>query len=234
MQEQQVVETSILAIDLVSLIASIASFILAILAIWLSIFFFRMSSEASRITTEASKGIDASVQRLEKLFDKLYSDTFSIMKDTVSDMRKHIWPESNEQQDSIAKEAEQRAEKKINELKKNVDKELSELLNSQKVADEKMSTIREELTHVMNRAINTSRRLENEAREETIRSRILTTIEHLKYSTTGPTARAIINYLEDAFPSKRVADELQAMKHERIIDYAGDYINPETIMIIKE
>ena len=79
------------AIELISLIASIASLILAIGAIWLSIVFFRMSNEASKATTEAAKGIDASVQRLEKLFDKLYSDTFSMMKDTVTDMRKHIW-----------------------------------------------------------------------------------------------------------------------------------------------
>jgi len=70
--------------EIISLIASITSVILAVGAIWLSITFYRMSSAASKATEEAAKGISASVERLEKLFDKLYSDTFSMMRDTVS------------------------------------------------------------------------------------------------------------------------------------------------------
>lgn len=69
--------------DIISFIASIASLILAVGAIWLSVVFFRMSDAASKATTEAAKDIAASVERLEKLFDKLYSDTFSMMRDTV-------------------------------------------------------------------------------------------------------------------------------------------------------
>ena len=90
-------ESGLSAIELFSLISSIASLILAIGAIWLSIVFFKMSDAASKATTEAAKGIGASVERLEKLFDKLYSDTFSMMRDTVSDMRKHIWNNPNEE-----------------------------------------------------------------------------------------------------------------------------------------
>ena len=83
------------AFDIISFIASIASLILAIGAIWLSVVFFRMSDTASKATTEAAKDIAASVERLENLFDKLYSDTFSMMRDTVTDMRKHIWNNPN-------------------------------------------------------------------------------------------------------------------------------------------
>ncbi|MBE7565368.1 hypothetical protein HER14_02820 [Acidithiobacillus thiooxidans] len=79
------------AFDIISFIASIASLILAIGAILLSVVFFKMSDAASKATTEAAKGIAASVERLENLFDKLYTDTFSMMRDTVTDMRKHIW-----------------------------------------------------------------------------------------------------------------------------------------------
>ncbi|OXS28060.1 MAG: hypothetical protein BCS36_01660 [Desulfovibrio sp. MES5] len=38
-----------------------------------------------------SKNIESSVGKLESLFDRLYADTFSMMKDTVSDMRKQLW-----------------------------------------------------------------------------------------------------------------------------------------------
>ncbi|MDS4025786.1 MAG: hypothetical protein RKO25_02155 [Candidatus Contendobacter sp.] len=91
-------------VDLISLVSSIASLILAVGAIWLSIVFYRLSSQASQATTEAAKGIDASVQRLEKLFDKLYSDTFSMMRDTVTDMRKHIWSKPEADKSEISPE----------------------------------------------------------------------------------------------------------------------------------
>jgi hypothetical protein len=97
-------------LDTISLVASIASLVLAVLAIWLSIVFYKMSIAAASTTTEAAKGISASVERLEKLFDKLYADTFSIMRDTVSDMRKHIWPtdETSVQPDKAVEEVEKR------------------------------------------------------------------------------------------------------------------------------
>ena len=94
---------------MVSVIASIASLVLAILAVWLSLEFFKLSSAASKATEEAAKGISASVERLEKLFDKLYSDTFSMMRDTVTDMRKHIWKEPSTDE-SISANEELRAE----------------------------------------------------------------------------------------------------------------------------
>ena len=85
--------------DVISLISSIASLVLAVVAIWLSIVFYKLSAAASESTTDAAKGIASSVERLEKLFDKLYSDTFSMMRETVTDMRKHIWrdPDANDE-----------------------------------------------------------------------------------------------------------------------------------------
>ena len=96
-------------LDVVSLISGIASVVLAVIAIWLSFAFFKLSSAASKSTEEAAKGISASVERLEKLFDKLYSDTFSMMRETVTDMRKHIWKapvteDSDEVGDGLRKE----------------------------------------------------------------------------------------------------------------------------------
>lgn len=103
-------------VDVVSLIASITSLILGVLAIWLSITFYKMSAKESKNAENASAQMKSSVDRLEKLFDKLYSDTFSMMKDTVSDMRKHIWnndsnPKTNQ------KEIRDLIEQEISKLK---------------------------------------------------------------------------------------------------------------------
>lgn len=106
-------------VTVVGFIATIASLILAVGAIWLSIVFYKMSDAASKETTTAAKDIKASVERLENLFDKLYSDTFAMMKDTVTDMRQHIWknPKSNNENTLIN-------EKVANDIKNSLSQEI--------------------------------------------------------------------------------------------------------------
>ncbi|PLM42491.1 hypothetical protein, partial [Klebsiella pneumoniae] len=108
------------AITIIGFIATIASLVLAIGAIWLSFIFYQMSNEASKETTKAAKDIQASVERLEKIFDKLYSDTFSMMRETVTDMRHHIWkkPPAGNSDDIIDNE------EKINSLKNSISQEI--------------------------------------------------------------------------------------------------------------
>ena len=127
---------SLSAYELFSLAATIASLVLAIGAIWLSIVFYKMSESASKATNEAAKGISASVERLEKLFDKMYSDTFSMMKDTVADMRNHIWKNPNVEMPS-ATEA--------------IEKEISPVLEREGVKDKKAQ---EEIVKIVETLIN--------------------------------------------------------------------------------
>ena len=78
-------------LNVIGLISSIASLVLAVVAIWLSIVFYRFSRDQAESSKANANEISNSISRLEKVFDGLYSDTFSMMKDTVTDMRKHIW-----------------------------------------------------------------------------------------------------------------------------------------------
>ena len=228
----ETVEASLTGIELVAFIASIASLILAVGAIWLSIVFFRMSNEASKATTEAAKGIDASVQRLEKLFDKLYSDTFSMMKETVSDMRKHIWNvddesvSSEDERNKILEEADRKADEKVSEIKSALDKQLNEILNRQKIADGKVSGIGKELENLLENAIQTSRMVESEAREETIRNHILSEIRKTRRMGKIAIARELVEKLGDFLPSHRVVREIERMKEEGILHFDGEALSP--------
>ena len=215
-------------IGAISLIAAIASLILAIVAIWLSIVFYRMSSEISENTKEAAKGIGASVERLEKLFDKLYSDTFSMMRDTVSDMRKHMWPENDKTEEKITKEAEKRADNKFKIFESEIKEELSDLLKRQKIADENMSSMQSELAQMMERVITTSRKLETEAREETIQGHIMKTILMLRKRGLRVNASHIVDRLSDVFPASRIIEELAGMERDGIITTDDPFINPQT------
>ena len=217
--------------ELVSLIASIASLILAVGAIWLSIVFFKMSSEASKATTEAAKGIDASVKRLENLFDKLYSDTFSMMKDTVSDMRKHIWsgddPVPNQKED-ILDEAEKKADEKVQEIKSSLEKQLIEILNRQKISDGKVSDIGKELEGLLDNAIQTSRMIESEAREETVRNHLLSELKRYRRNRRYVTASELVESLRNEIPINRIIPELSRMKDDGLIHFEEISVEPDS------
>lgn len=214
-------------LDLFSLVASIVSMVLAIAAIWLSIVFFRMTTAASTATTEAARGISASVERLEKLFDKLYSDTFSMMKDTVSDMRKHIWPADNAGSDGAIDEIEEKAQEKLKQFKKEMEQELSKVLQGQ----EQVSGLRHDLERLLEEAMSASRRVAIEAREETIRGHILGELRRVRRIGRSPTtAQELVEKLGDEFPATRVIDELESLRKEGLIRINSDDIGPRSIV----
>ncbi len=217
-------------VELISFIASVASLILAVGAIWLSVVFYKMSVAASNATTEAAKGIGASVERLEKLFDKLYSDTFSMMRDTVSDMRKHMWPTDGSEADKTIEEAEKKADEKISEVKKGVETQLSELLERQKMSDDRVSAIRAEMRHLIDRAIVGSRQAETEAREETIREHILRQLRVLRRRQPLTTLEELVDRL--GLPPQRIFRELERMKAEDIVALSGEF-RPDTQVRLK-
>jgi exonuclease VII large subunit len=220
--------TQMTTFDVISFIASIASLILAIGAIWLSVVFYKMSMAASSATTEAAKGIASSVERLEKLFDKLYSDTFSMMRDTVSDMRKHIWPAEDTEPDKTIEEAEKKADDKIAELRKTFDQQLSEMLMRQKIADDKVSAVRSEMRHLLDRAMISSRQAESEAREETVREYILRELRVLRRTQPVTKVGELARRLRERFPVRRIVLELERMRSEGVLNISSEDIGPET------
>lgn len=156
-------------LEIISLIASIASLTLAIIAIWLSVIFYKLSSELSGKTIEASNNIGSSVERLENLFDKLYNDTFSMMRDTYSDIRKHMWPDQPLVDDASLKGIENKTDTKLNDLKKNLESELSKILENQKISNEKVPSLTEEMGKIFDQAIDNSHKVEVEAKGEKLR-----------------------------------------------------------------
>ncbi|HFV9219140.1 TPA: hypothetical protein ACIAH1_004032 [Enterobacter hormaechei subsp. steigerwaltii] len=148
------------AITIVGFIATIASLVLAIGAIWLSFVFYKMSNEASKETTKAAKDIQSSVERLEKIFDKLYSDTFSMMKDTVTDMRQHIWkkPQPNSAVDAIGDD------EKINALKNSISREIiglvDEKLKSSEGNEVKIKELEDKIKRTLESGIQKTMRLQ--------------------------------------------------------------------------
>ena len=214
--------------EIVCLAASVVTIALAVVAIWLSVHFFHMSSAMSESTKEAAKEIGSGVDRLEKLFDRLYSDTFSMMKDTVSDMRKHIWPEEVGGGEKVGEEVEGRADEKMAALRREVDKEVGEVLRRQKVTNAKVDDIRTEMHAVVERAIAGSRRAEAEAREETLRDRIVRELGSGGPVKAGPLVHRMMRELGLEF--RVVVGEVEKMGGEKVVEWEGKTLQPDSVL----
>lgn len=218
--------------EIASLVASLVSVIIGIIAIGLSIVFYKMSSEISENTKEAAKGIGSSVERLEKIFDKLYSDTFSMMRDTVTDMRKHIWPEEAKADDNISEEAQKKADEKVSIIKNDIDGEIAKILHKQSITDAKISSIR----GLVERAITESRKVETEARKETVREHIIQKIKWYANRNIPCEAHFIVDKIFEqyAIPQGLIVTELYKMREEGILDWADKKLTTDTLIKLRE
>jgi uncharacterized protein (DUF342 family) len=199
-----------------SIVSSIVSLVLGVYAIWLSITFYRMSTGSSNEIKESAKDLASSVTRLEKLFDRLYADTFSMMRDTVSDMRKHLWPESKEEQDAVT-EVERRADEKAAQIQEELEKQVSALTQKLGGTDARVRQLRDELMPMVEDAISRSRHVESEAREETLRDRLL--------SALSAKDRSFNDLYEitksSGFSFQQLFTELQQLNKDGLVDWPG-------------
>lgn len=214
-----------------SLIASIVSVIIGGFAIWLSVTFYKMANAISEDTKEASKGISASVDRLESLFDRLYSDTFSMMKDTVSDMRKHIWPEK-EQDDNALAAIEQKADEKVKQLRSEIASELSTMMKQLGRTDTKIEGVEERLTGLIDKAITQSRRLESEAQEEISMTDVLNEVLSFIYRYGESSVRRLFMHptLRRRFSRIRIREALEIMIRDEVLEATGPLDEKDTIL----
>lgn len=214
-------------LDVVTLIAALASIIIAMIAIWLSIVFFKMSSANSEVIKESSKDIGSNVNKLEKLFEKLYADTFSMMRDTYSDMRKHIWPEDTKDENTY-NEIVEKTDKRFNELRnefmETVEGQLRVLSTKQSMTEEVVSELRTNLSRLLDEAISSSRKVVAEVQEETMRERILLSFNHLNEMKEDVTANDLVVFMMEKYKCtfQKTIAELDVMKKEDILLWKGD------------
>lgn len=145
--------------------ASVASLALSLIAIALSIV---LPLVLYRWSSEKSASIDRAVQRLDDLVGRLYSDLFGEYRTTMSDLRKQFFdrmPVAASEDPEIAA----RADAKVAELETKLETRLTDLLKQQtdtsRAVSDAMGLVRE--------ALSESRRVDEEAREESIAQAIM-------------------------------------------------------------
>lgn len=156
--------------DLISA-ATIASFVLSVVAILLSLAFFYLSWRQTEKATDAANKIAGTVDKVETLFDTMYSDTFGMVKEAMSDLRKHAWQRYGTSE--AQQEVEQKVSLRIEELRQRNEAQLQTIIGKFDATDEKYMSLKRDIGHLLNSTITETLRVENETALEEFLLRVM-------------------------------------------------------------
>lgn len=161
------------------------------------------------------------------LFNTLYADTFSMMKDTVTDMRRHMWPESD---DGIEQLTEERVEEKIREMRMELRGDVEAIASSVSAPGLTMEDLDNRLEQLVDRAIASTRETEREGRNEAARLETIRAIHavHLRMQGEGGVTTPVLDDVvaEARLRPGEVRGELQGLARERLISIQSDSYRP--------
>ncbi len=205
-------------LDIIAIIASIVSMIIGFFAIWLAIKFYKFSVTSAEDIKQASNNIDSTVTRLEALFEKLYSGTFSMMKDTVSDMRKFIYQRPDKEDDKI----EESAKNQFEELKKGLSNELKLTLEKMAGTELKIGELNDKIENIADKFIDASLEVDKNLELESIRKKIITLIDANRLIEKPISFKYIRDSLKNIISEEVLADIIFEMRNDNVITWEGD------------
>ena len=222
-------------VDAVSLVASIASLILSVLAIWLAFKFYELSKESAEAATNASNDVSSTVARLEKVFQMQYSDTFSMVRDTYTDFRRHLLADSEASARS-EQLAETHASAKAKTLKDEATNQVTRILATAATGPAPRSSAQHEINAIVTDVIDRSLAVNREARDEAVKEQI---VEYL-LATSGPNTRwrvgAVVSRFRERFQLSAIVKSLYDLHRSNVIALNGQFsdwveIGPETTFL---
>ncbi len=213
------------SVEIWAFAASFASVLLAILAMVLSALFYNWSAKNLSSTKEVQRDIQSAVARLEKVFDSLYADTFSMMKDTVTDMRRHVWP-SKDDQATTDDAAEVKVQEQFNELEQRYDNRMLEVLDRQEMTEEKIAALSTELRHVISDAIKDTKRVGESVAEESAEAAVRSVLR--RNESGSITAGDVVSYLAGDYAFATVVNALDKLRDEGVVHYSTAGLGPST------
>jgi hypothetical protein len=203
--------------EITALVTSFVSVILAGFAIWLSLQFFKMSSDMMMKTKVSADKISSEVARVAALFEKLYAGTFDMVRKTQD----KLWEQMEATPSQVGANINAEYERKLKEgdkgLREEIKLDIASVLERQEIADEKITELSSQLADVANEAISRSREVEANARSNMMRNYIYEKIE----SYIMPSIRELVDGMPDHFERVELYKELYNMRREELITWNG-------------
>jgi regulator of replication initiation timing len=212
--------------EVIGIVSGVVSIVLAGFAIWQASVFFRWSNSAQREAEHAAKGVEASVKKLEDVFNRLYSDTFGMMRDTVSDMREHMWSGGDSHKTSKSEpaleEIDKRTSENIEELRREVHEEIAQVINRVGATSDQIGVLEGQLGAVVDQALEASREAQVEAVRETLSDALQSEIA--KWRRQGKRtleADEIVSALMNRFDFHEILESIGELRDQGLVDFEG-------------
>lgn len=210
----QVIEVSLGWVDVMSIFSGAASLIVSVFAIWLSITFYKMSDASTKEMKGATEKINSNVEKLEKMFDTMYADTFNMVKETVSHMRKQV-------DNSSYKDVSEEINKKVNDL-------ISNQLKS--VSTENLS--KEEIKNMILDIVYESKEIELDVKKNKYRDNIIQILKIEGEKTFSYLEKKVIGELRNQADFDMFFDVVHEMTEEGILNAEFTYDHIEGLSVV--
>lgn len=210
-----------MAMDLnfASFILSVVSIVIGIFSLVISVIFYNMTTSTYKDTTKLTHEIDKKLIQLSQLSDWIHNDLYTLLSDTLLDMRKYVWTESDNKVTNVVKE------KMESEANKIIHESLKDLKNQ-----EKRITL-PELELVVNKIIEEYINTENEIKNETLSVIIKEKYQELKKFKNVIFLNDFLFGLKDIAPLD-IVRELNKLKEREECEFV-DPLNPKSVITFK-
>lgn len=205
-------------IEFLSIFLGVLSCVLGIIAIWLSFAFYKLSGKVSDHLKDSSQKINYNVEKLEEMFNLLYSKTFSLMKETMEDIRTKAF-------DKNSNSFEELIESKMIVAKDNLRNEFLDMINGQ---DDPSTKIKE-----LDELVEESIQLESKVTEEALSELILKSLNTASNKNEEVKTKELIRLIhkEYSIPIKSVYTELNKLVRNGSIEITDDDIMSDSSII---
>jgi hypothetical protein len=207
--------------------SSLVAMVLAIVAIVLSLKFFALSEESAKNIRETTADIENSVLRLEAIFDRLYRDTFGLVKEAMGDLRTRVRLGASAGGPRVTAEIEERTVAKIDEVREEMDARLTTELKK----DQPGPVLERELAAVLETTIERTRDATAQARYEAFEDEFERIYREAVASGHELTAGEVTSTLVPIFGVREVADGLLDLRRLGRIRWTAE-LTPESHLVM--
>jgi hypothetical protein len=219
-------------VQVFALAASLVSVMLAFFAIWLAWKFYQASSVSTEQTKEAAKAIHSGVAQLDRLFGSLYADTFSMMRETYSDIRRRAFepplPEATDASGAVRAQIDEG----LRALRAELNKDVAAIAERIGAPEGKAAAVKEQVEQVVDKAITATHSIEETIRSDALggvaRGAVLMALGGADPRRPAPGRRTIAEVLNSPAISDHIGivqaeRAIRALEMDGLVSIRGDY-----------
>lgn len=203
---------------------TILGVVLGGVAIWLSLYFFRRASESERRAVAVSQSITSSLEIIQQIHDKMYSDLFGMTKEAYDDIRAKAFDKTFSEparQHAVVDVAAINVDNAKIEMQRNFDQILSRLDST----DNQVKALASITRPLIATAVDKGRAAAESARASATETDILNMLE-----TESMSAESIMRRSATSHPTQGVIESIRRLYATGKITWSSPTLEADTVI----